>query len=469
MLRDRVSGLPSLSDSRLSLISSTASAVTSDRRPVAVSRLITQQEEEDFADVKLWFRENRDSLPRYTLLFLFLSVSLYQTWLQSKLYLSYPTGVNVMVDEPDSLRSALPGITVCHKTRFMKSKIQKELQDWLLKEAENGRRYENTTDFERELMIRKFLTAPENEETFGVWSSIDRNWDYTISADQFIQYLKCDQAWLSQKDRFKECENIPIFESLQYSGRCFTLFHELAAEAVGQENGIIRKNHLTRNPKTTIDDFVERTAVSDDGGKDDRGGQARIGNATIDKSRAFDFDASEIIQIMLNFEPDEVTDRDYTGGKIYIHDMSHIPGSEELFFDLAPGFYYELYIRRVTTQQLPSPYDTNCTDHREEGFQQIRKDGVLGSPMTQVECINHCLAERSVDQCAGIWPPESAYFEHNVHQNRTFVNRHFGKKHQLRWGHWRAVGPRTGDVHLYYQCIALRKPECVRDCGVDCS
>lgn len=465
LLPHRVSGVWG---SRANLISSQAPATIAGPTS-AVNPVITPdgKEASDFADLRLWFHENRDFLPRYTILIIFFFVSLFQTWHQTKLYLSYPTGVNVMVDEPDSLRSALPGVTVCHKNRFMKSKILKELNNWLAKEAENGRRYENGTAFERQLMIRKFLTAAENEETFGVWSSIDRNFEYTITAEEFIQYLKCDQAWLSPKDRFKECENIPIFETLQFSGRCFTLFHELAVESVGQENGVIRKNHLTRNPKSTIEDEAP-PVVSDESSGDGRPSDGNL-STTVGKSRAYDFDASEIIQMMLNFRPDEVTDIDYTGGKIYVHDMSHMPGMEELYFDLEPGFYYELYIRRVTTKQLPKPYDTNCTDHREKGFQRIRKDGTLGSPMTQVECINHCLAQHSVEECAGIWPPESLYFEKNIHQNRTFVNRHFRKRHQLRWGRWRAVGPRSGDVHLYYQCVALRKPECLKDCGVDCA
>ena len=456
-----------LSGSQLSLISDSPAGSSSLTSASAVPAVITgglKDDVSDFADLRAWFHANRDSLPRYTILLFFFVISLVQTWYQTKLYLSYPTGVNVMVDEPSSLREALPGVTVCHNGRFLKSKLQGELDAWLVKESDNGRHYDNVTEYGRQLMITKFLSAPENDETFGVWSSIDRNFDYTITADMFIQYLKCDQAWLSEKDQFKECENIPIFETLQYSGRCFTLFHELAAEKVGQESGIIRKNKLARNPKTTIDDFVikDSAVTTDNDEKNVNQEKSRSNETAIDKSRAFDFDASEIIQMMLHFAPDEVTDAEYTGGKIYVHDMAHIPGMQELYFDLEPGYYYELYIRRVTTKQLPKPYSTNCTDHREQAFERIRKDATLGYPMTQVECINHCLAQHSVDECAGIWPPESVYFEKNVHQNRTFVNRHFRKRHQLRWGRWRAVQLRSGDSHMYYQCVALRKPECMR-------
>jgi hypothetical protein len=460
-----------MSGSQLNLISVSDLPVSSASTAAVIAPDVKEEDVSDYAEVRTWYHQNRDSLPRYTILSIFFVISLIQTWFQTKLYLSYPTGVNVMVDEPDSLRAALPGITVCHNGRFLRSKIQSELDAWLAKEWESGRVYENSSQYGRQLMMSKFLTAAENDETFGVWSSIDRNFDYTITADQFIQYLKCDQAWLSEKDQFKECENIPILESLQFSGRCFTLFHELAVEKIGQESGIIRKNKLLRNPKTTIDDFVIKdSAVTSDGTARAEAGGRSTGNETaVDQSRAFDFDASEIIQMMLDFAPDEITDIDYSGGKIYVHDMAHVPAMQELYFDLEPGFYYELYIRRVTTKQLEAPYNTNCTDHKAAAFERIRKDGSLGSPMTQVECINHCLALRSVDECAGIWPPESVYFEKNIHQNRTFLNRHFRKRHQLRWGRWRAVPPRSGDVHMYYQCVALRKPECMRDCGVDCS
>lgn len=34
---------------------------------------------------------------------------------------------------------------------------------------------------------------------------------------------------------------------------------------------------------------------------------------------------------------------------MYIHDPLHVPGLEELYYDIEPGFYYEFYIRKITT------------------------------------------------------------------------------------------------------------------------
>ena len=71
----------------------------------------------DIADIKQWFRDNRFRMPRIILTMLCTFVAAYQCWELTTDFLQYPTGVNVLVNEPANMREALPGITVCHKNR----------------------------------------------------------------------------------------------------------------------------------------------------------------------------------------------------------------------------------------------------------------------------------------------------------------------------------------------------------------
>lgn len=76
------------------------------------------------------------------------------------------------------------------------------------------------------------------------------------------------------------------------------------------------------------------------------------------------FAPNEVIQMMVDFQPDEVINMyEPVGGRLYIHDSREIPGMESLNYDLYPGYYYEFYVRRTTTKQLPEPYDTKCENY----------------------------------------------------------------------------------------------------------
>lgn len=82
------------------------------RRPTKVQPG-EEYEDQDLEQFTTWIKRNRSRLPRWLFTIVCLTVAMYQTYLQVMQYISYPTGVNVLVDEPKSMRETLPGVTLC--------------------------------------------------------------------------------------------------------------------------------------------------------------------------------------------------------------------------------------------------------------------------------------------------------------------------------------------------------------------
>ena len=87
------------------------------RRKPYIKKEYNVERVSDIADIKQWFSDNRYRMPRIILTIICTFIAAYQCWELTKEFLQYPTGVNVLVNEPANMREALPGITVCHKNR----------------------------------------------------------------------------------------------------------------------------------------------------------------------------------------------------------------------------------------------------------------------------------------------------------------------------------------------------------------
>lgn len=87
--------------------------------PNAIIQTFGRQGDDDDSefDLKKWLIANRGALPRLLFTTICLAIASYQTYVLVDKYYGYPTGVNVLVDEPKSMREALPGVTVCHNNR----------------------------------------------------------------------------------------------------------------------------------------------------------------------------------------------------------------------------------------------------------------------------------------------------------------------------------------------------------------
>ncbi|KAI1289173.1 hypothetical protein HDE_08609 [Halotydeus destructor] len=363
-------------------------------------------------------------------------VAIFQCWRLLLDYLSYPTGVNVLVDEPTSMREALPGVTVCDNNRFQMKHLEQGMAE---KNVHlNGSRLDKQKAIDQFLLDSNLTTSLHN---------MSQLFEMGSDADDLIKYLKCDQTWLSDADVYKECENIPIMESLQFSGKCFTLFHNLSTEPIGKELGTVRRNNIVKSPKTSLDTFQVRQ-ISDS-----------------DRTESYNFAPNEVVQIMVDFQPDQVTNLYQTvGGKLYIHDTRDIPALEDPYFDLEPGHYYEFYIRRVTTVQLPKPYDTNCADYVKLNFPVIRDTKMLWAPLTRQQCVKRCLVEKGVVGCAGLWAPEIPFLARNPFLNWT----HNETGQHIYWGGWHGEVGLKAAKKQFVACIAPEKPACQRACGIEC-
>lgn len=153
---------------------------------------------------------------------------------------------------------------------------------------------------------------------------------------------------------------------------------------IGKELGIVRTNNIVKSPKSNLEQFETR----------------KIGDE--DKTESYNFAPSEVVQLMVNFQPNESTTvYSQPSGKLYIHDHLHIPGLQEMFFEIEPGFYYEFYIRKITTNQLPYPYDTDCVDYYTPGIENITTEKMVYAPLTRQQCYRNCLIEIGIDKCFG--------------------------------------------------------------------
>lgn len=296
---------------------------------------------------------------------------------------------------------------------------------------------ENEDEFKIHTKLEAFLEEYFNDERMPPASYFN----LTTTVDKFITYLKCDQSWLSEEDKFKECEEIPIIESMHYNGKCFTLFHNLSTEAIGQELGIKRRNALMRDPKSTLEVFIKR-------GENDK-----------DTTNSYDFKPNEMIKLMIDFQPNETTNfYKYFGGKIFIHDNRHMPGMEEKYFEIEPGYNYEFYVRRISTKLLPTPYPTNCTDYYRKGRRAIEDSKWFSAPLNREECMRQCLIVVGMTVCRGVFPPEAPYFARNDYDKYKGTN-------GLRWGQWRANPPLT---MFYTPCSFNYQMKCSEKCGFEC-
>lgn len=478
--------------STLSLISNGRNGVTSNSFPVTLHQEVPRDagqfamfasgqsaNRSDCWDLKEWMKNNKHKLPRFLIMSIFVCIAAYQVTEQLIAYSGYPTGVNVLVDEPSSLREALPGITLCHNNRFMKSKINQMFQTWQQKykmDESTQEMYDNqikplnSSRFEQLFFFRQFI-----EDEFDSEKPIHLLSHFTITAEEFIKYLKCDPSFSNAgESTTSDCEDYPVIQFLHFTGRCFTLFHKLASiSGVSEKIGFKRKNTLVKNPKNHVIEGGDFIPINENDDFSLSPTNVSVSSETVTTSdtdtpaKPYDFAPNEIVQIMVNFTPSELMDPyAEASGRIYVHDIAHIPGMEEIHFDIQPGYYYEFYIRAIQTNQLQAPYNTNCTDYYESAVEKIKETGDLGYPLTQSECIHECLIEQTLSIGGMIYPPEAPWFKNSKYKNRSLTNP--DERVRPHWGNWRKAHASKEARKRYYGTALIYLPGCLAKCGIDC-
>lgn len=78
----------------------------------------------------------------------------------------------------------------------------------------------------------------------------------------------------------------------------------------------------------------------------------------------------------VNFHPEEDTAiTAELSGNIAVHDNADIPNTLTNSYYIRPGRYYEVYIRRQTTEMLPPPYETMCKQYEKENIERVKETG----------------------------------------------------------------------------------------------
>ncbi|XP_054153846.1 acid-sensing ion channel 1A-like [Oppia nitens] len=344
----------------------------------------------------------RQSL-KFAVILLCVGICLYQTVDIVKKYLSFPMDVNVEVHEMRVL--TLPAVTICNNNVVRKSLLLERFPE-LRHQINASERVAEEVEEKAEYLMEK--------------TALNDMFVMTSKLDYFVTKMECDSQF-DPKTQSKQdvlCEHRSVLTSLQKYGVCFTYFHRMA-EAVKRRN---RDCELLNNcsPKQSM------------------------------------FDTNEIMKFEIDFEPNEYTTTELpVSGRIQIHDNTEIGNSLSNVYSIEPGFYYQFYIRRQSTQMLPSPFQTNCLNYEQQNGHKLNQTKDFAAfPLSRKQCANTCVSTFSTEKCI-CWPPELPYFH----------NTSLDPKRKLRWCEWRFKPA----VELYGSCRNKdERMKCETNCQPNC-
>ncbi|CAG2170035.1 unnamed protein product [Oppiella nova] len=353
------------------------------------------------ADAKNHFLTVRNLLKVVFIMFC-VGMCFYQTVDIFKKYSSFPMDVNVVVEEMKLLQ--LPAITVCNNNI-----VKREL---LFEKFPNLRKETNNSMKKLEKFTREWIAKTPLNEVLELAPTLR----------DFVDVMECDTQYDPDGDdpvaKKLKCVDIDVITSLQKNGICFTYFHKMA-------------KHVRPKPKACVQ------------------------WGTCPQKEPF-FDTNEIIRFELDFQPKQYTNQELPiSGRIAIHDNTEIGNSLSNSYNLQPGFYYQFYIKRQSTQMLRKPFATNCFDYvAEEGQRLNRTQDFASIPLSRKQCASGCTSRFAINQCF-CWPPELPY----VRNNGLDVNR------SLTWCQWRFVEAQN----LYGMCWDKKaRLKCAMQCQPSC-
>ncbi|CAG2177520.1 unnamed protein product, partial [Oppiella nova] len=380
------------------------------------------------ADAKNHFLTVRNLLKVVFIMFC-VGMCFYQTVDIFKKYSSFPMDVNVVVEEMKLLQ--LPAITVCNN-----NVVKREL---LFEKFPNLQKETNISMKKLENFTKHWIAKTPLNEVLELAPTLK----------DFVDVMECDTQYDPDGDdavaKKLKCVDIDVITSLQKNGICFTYFHKMA-------------KHVRPKPRACV----------------------QLGTCLIPfaaKKEPF-FDTNEIIRFELDFQPKEYTNQELPiSGRIAIHDNTEIGNSLSNSYNLQPGFYYQFYIKRQSTQMLRKPFATNCFDYVAEEGQRLNQTQDFASiPLSRKVCpvvglYSHSLTARSLTamrvrlyvECF-CWPPELPY----VRNNGLDVNR------SLPWCQWRfeeetTIGVPFTAQNLYGMCWDKKaRLKCAMQCQPSC-
>lgn len=197
------------------------------------------------------------------------------------------------------------------------------------------------------------------------------SFDLRPDGKPFIEWLSCTRT---RVDRV-ECESLSRIESMQ-TRMCVTLLHG-GALYYDQTNS----PHLFNSTRYLNDSYSQ-------------------------------FDAKDVMKIVLNFEPEDYADlKRQIGARVVFHDNTYVASQRDLDFFVTRGFRYDFIVHRRDVRLLDEPYG-NCKIYKNN--LKMYKDKIRPRvPLNALSCLHNCVI-RNLIHHANCWPPTVPYFHNDT-------------------------------------------------------
>lgn len=329
------------------------------------------------------------SATRSIFVLLCLAYTVFQVQRSTVYYLEFYTGVSVEIEEPKTLKEAMPGTTVCNKNLIDLAAAFREIPNFeaLKNEIEKSDQYANEAAKRRDLIDNFELMMGTYYNKYSVMKQLADGPD----PEEFVKHLSCNkEGWpdryknegeAKKHDKNYDCERMYRIHTAQGKGNCITLFH--------------------------------------DGSKRTRPPPAEREELKFLKEEIEYFVPKELFKMVLDFGAENYTDlKMQPGAEIIFHDERTVPLEASLSYSLRPGKFYQFYLKKSSTRAMEHPYKTNCTDYYKENFERYYTDEkvdtnmALSHPLSESQCEENCVIDK-VAANRNCWPKEIPYWATN--------------------------------------------------------
>lgn len=138
--------------------------------------------------------------------------------------------------------------------------------------------------------------------------------------------------------------------------------------------------------------------------------------------------------------------------------------------EIQPGFYYELFLTKSSSDLLPAPYVTDCLKYAQK-YQKYydtsstddeSEDMIYKYPLSKEDCIVGCMGINTVRRCQ-CWPPELPFVQ--AEKSKNVIN----------WCDWDTADgffnmtEKDGEVVSWFSyCFSAHEDFCNSFCKLDC-
>jgi len=310
-------------------------------------------------------------------------------------FIANPTVINFRRESP-SLVTIMPGLTICNNNRLSLRKLLKRnatikatIREDIRRDIERSRSLIDRVEFQkfRDLVQEVFDFVGYSASREAKESTLNDLFDKRPDIEPFIEWLGCTQTW---PDSYS-CSKITRIESMT-NRHCITLMHEGAM-----------LNDLTHRASIFNDSerFSGYKGIIEPEKKD------LYARLNLD-----DFSTTEVIRIMINFDPEDYGDLTrQIGARITFHANNHVANTRDLDFFITRGFRYDFSIDRVGKNSIAKP-KKGCTDYKKKNLNHFAQQIDPRVPLSMATCFQNCIV-KSVLSSSRCWPNTMPYFRND--------------------------------------------------------